>query len=159
VAQDIYSLDGQINPVYTESANPLSIYLSELEECKNEAVRLESEFDLLYRDYKILISDIAIERAKILQKKSSEDLNKLMDSVEAIIKAFLDYASKNDLPTFDTAHFFATHIQSEESYFLKKRVICLMINSGVFVIKNENYKLIGGEIIIPCSNLESFLIL
>ncbi|WP_410510117.1 hypothetical protein RSJ42_08365 [Methanosarcina hadiensis] len=99
-----------------------------------------------------MISDIAIERAKILQKKSSEDLNKLMDSVERIVKAFLDYASKNDLSAFDTAHFFARQIQSEESYFLKKRVICLIINFGVLVIENESYKLIGGEIIIPTSD-------
>jgi hypothetical protein len=148
VAQDIYSLDGQINPVYTESVNPLSIYLSELEECKNEASKLESEFDLLYRDYKVLISDIAIERTKILHKKSSEDLNKLIDSVESIIKAFLDYASKNDLPAFCTSHFFARQIQSEEPYFLRKRIICLMMASRVLVVENESYKLIGGEIII-----------
>lgn len=152
MAQDIHSLDGQINPVYTESANSLSILLSELEGYEDEAVRLESEFNLLYRDYKTLISDIAIERVKILQKKSSEDLNKLMDSVETIVKAFLDYASKDDLSAFDTAHFFATHIQSEESYSLKKRVICLMINSGVLVVDNESYKLIGGEIIISTSD-------
>jgi hypothetical protein len=99
-----------------------------------------------------LIFDIGIERAKILQKKSSEDLNKLIESAESIVKAFLDYASKNDLSAFDTAHFFATHIQSEESYSLKKRVICLMINSGVLVVDNESYKLIGGEIIIPTSD-------
>ncbi|WP_424353536.1 hypothetical protein [Methanosarcina mazei] len=152
MAQDIHSLDGQINPVYIESTNSLSILLSELEECKNEAIRLESEFNSLYHDYRILISDIAIERVKILQKKSSDELKKLMDSVESIVKTFVDYASKNDLSAFDTAHFFATHIQSEESYFLKKRVIYLMINSGVLVIKNESYKLIGGEIIIPTSD-------
>lgn len=74
MAQDIHSLDEQINPVYTESANAENIHFSELEECKNEASKLESEVDSLYRDYKVLISYIAIERAKILQKKNSEDL-------------------------------------------------------------------------------------
>lgn len=152
MAQDISSLDGQINPVYIESANSLSIYLPELEECKNEANKLEPEFNLLYRDYKALISEIAVERIRIIKKKNSGELKELMDSAESIIKAFSDYASKNELSAFGTAHFFARQIQSEEPYFLKKRVICSMVTSGVLVVENESYRLIGGEIIIPTSD-------
>lgn len=72
MAQDIHYLDGQINSVYTESTNPLSIHLSELEECQKEASKLESEFDLLYRDYTVLISDVVIRRRDLntLQKLS-----------------------------------------------------------------------------------------
>lgn len=117
-----------------------------------EASKIKFELDSLYRDYKVLISDIAIERAKIHQKKNSEDLKKLMDSAEAIVKAFTDYSSKNDFPAICTPHFFATQIQSEEPYFLRKRLICLMMTSGVLIVENESYKLISGEIIIHTSD-------
>ncbi|WP_156157399.1 hypothetical protein [Methanosarcina siciliae] len=117
-------------------------------EISMEASKLKLELDLLYREYKVLIYDVTIEKAKILQKKNSESLKKLMDSAESIVKAFSDYANKNELSAFDLPHFFATQIQSEESYLLRKRIISLMMAFRVLIVENESYKLISGEIVI-----------
>lgn len=147
MVQQVYSLDGQRN---IESV--LEPLIEESFKIGIEISKLKSEIDLLYDEYKTLILSIETEKTNILQKKNREDVEKLMDSVAAIVKAFLDYAGRNTLSAFDTPHFFATQIQSEESYFLKKRVIRLMLISKVLVIENESYRLVGGELIIPCSD-------
>lgn len=147
MVQQIYSLDGQRN---IESV--LEPLIEESIKIGIEISKLKSEFDLLCDEYKTLILNIETEKTNIIQKKNQENVEKLIDSAAAIVKSFLDYAGRNTLSAFDTPHFFATQIKSEESYFLKKRVICLMLISKVLVVENESYRLIGGELIIPCSD-------
>ena len=58
---------------------------------------------------------------------------------EEIKKAFFEYAEHNTLSAFDSPGYFARQILPEESFFLKANVISNLIESGVMVMRGEQW--------------------
>jgi len=55
------------------------------------------------------------------------------EQVEIIKQAFFEYAKENELSAFDTSNCFARQILPEASFFLKRKVIDDLIESGNMV--------------------------
>ena len=58
---------------------------------------------------------------------------------EEIKQAFFEYSNHDTLSAFDTPGYFARQFLSKESFFLKANVISELIESGVMVMRGENW--------------------
>jgi hypothetical protein len=60
-------------------------------------------------------------------------------ATEEIKQAFLKYAKENELSAFNTPYYFAKQILSNESLFLKMKIIEELMESGIMQMINEKW--------------------
>lgn len=61
------------------------------------------------------------------------------EKVEKIKQAFFEYAKENELSAFNTSNYFARQIMLDESFFLRRKAIDDLIESGDMVVDGEKW--------------------